>query len=238
MTRYFLAILSALACLFFSGCLSTVIEKFSYPVSQGYPDYGSVPSQLPRYVKVGAPGWTGLMGNDVRDLRQFGIFAMVTMSNEIFTQDGRYTTKPLFDEPLVIKINIWAIVSASGEGSVFTLSDAVGKLTLASGESIDATEMYLDVNTRSCGISEKTSESSRYYLNGKKVYFDFFMGKNVKEPDGRLVTSKGCMVFEYPEPVSVDNVFTVDFAKITMADGRVIPFKMQFYPLVRESHSK
>ncbi|MDR2012807.1 MAG: hypothetical protein LBQ20_07180 [Rhodanobacter sp.] len=229
MSLYFrICTTSAVLC-FLAGCYSTIIDKYSYPVSQGYPDYGAIPDQLPRYVN-GLPDWARSW---VRDIDNFGVGTWVHMSNSIYMQDGQLMpsdSRLRINGPLVIKTDIYV----SNKDGKFILSNVLGKLTLASGKSMAATKVYLEGIP--CGFGP--SRSGRYYIDEKNIYFDYSEARNAtnEERSGKLVTPYTCLVFEYPEPVSVDSIFKVYFGKVTLGDGKVIPFEAQFYPMVKKYH--
>jgi hypothetical protein len=84
------------------------------------------------------------------------------------------------------------------------------------------TVQFTDSNYRDGGIYE---ESNRVYIKS---------GENIKINPIDSKEKFTMIFFEYSEPVSVDNVFKVEFGNLVLADERIVPFEAQFYPVVHE----
>jgi hypothetical protein len=203
------------------GCTSEIFTKRSVAVVPDAPDFGKVPEILPRHIKglnfskqgFSSPYPEALIGDLIDIRKKYGIYASVYMSNEIFTQDGKYTSKPMMGEPLVLRARFYHANSG------FSISDISGLLSFSTGKIISPKEIYMAKDSDYRG---DISEDNKIYIES---------GENVRiDPKENVVV----IFFEYPEPVPVENVFKVDFGNLVLADGRIIPFDAQFYPVVLE----
>jgi hypothetical protein len=172
-------------------------------------------------------------------VREYGIYASVTMSNSINTLNEQYITKLQIYKPLVLKLFI-------GLKDDFSLKNISGNLYFSSGKIIYPDKIYIENKKNTgCFSTNVSPKEDRFYIS-KDSNIDFYHFSTDRSVGIKMITNGveltdrylGCLVFEYPEPVPVDNVFKVNFGKIYLMNGKAILFEEQFYPLVRKTYEK